>query len=102
MAFFRYPYRQPGQGLPFTTGVPAAFDWGKPGPGGPLPDPHTRMRVVGPIIGRSVPPLNAFGPNFAALALWPQQVVNNSYATAMLRMYVPGWFKPPPTPNSGF
>jgi len=109
------------KGVPQAAGVfmmPLAhpqMTWGmgdqrhsyEPGPGGPLLDnrAHTLLNP-GPVYGRvgSQSILRAFSPGniFPMLNPWPQQIVNNAYATALLSLYVPGWYKPQPTPYSGF
>lgn len=90
-----------------TWGLGDSMHGYEPGPGGPLVDNrrHTLL-APGPVYGRvgSKSILRAFSPGniFPMLYPWPQTVVNNAYATALLSLYVPGWYKPPPTSASGF
>lgn len=80
-------------------GAPQPVGGFEPGPSGPIPDSREFMPALfaGPWHGRAVRPVNAFGPNLSILGLWPQMVVNNSFATAQLALYVPGWLKRPST-----
>lgn len=80
-----------------------------PGPGGPIPDNRLYVKTIGPgpIFGRvgALAALRTFGPTIGVFLGWPPRApFNNSWAPLATgyQMYVPGWFKPPPTPTSGF
>lgn len=98
-----YPIFSPG--LTWGLGNQGA-SW-EPGPGGPLPDPRGRVKVLypGPVYGRvgALSALKAFGPTVGVFIPWaPIAPSNNAWATAVIQQYVPGWYKPPPAPGSGF
>ena len=99
---FFYPSYQPQQ--TWGMGNRAAYT---PGPGGPLRDPRRRTNIApGPVYGRvgALSCLRAFGPGnlFNPINPFPQQSVNDSYATALVALFVPGWYKPNPSAVSGF
>jgi hypothetical protein len=97
---FFFPVFMPG----LTYGIGNTASSYVPGPGGPLPDPRVKNPVSGPWWGRAVRPFNQFniGGNLGQWSPWPQQPVNNAYAVAIIRQFVPGWQKQAPTPASGF
>jgi hypothetical protein len=102
-----HQYIQPtfNPGLTWGLGNRAAY---VPGPGGPLVDNRRFVKQVAPgnpVFGRvgALSCMRTFGPNFGVWSPWqPVAPWNNAWAGVIIQQYVPGWYKPPPTPASGF
>lgn len=99
-------YHQPTfvPGLTWGLGDRSSYT---PGPGGPIPDPRRFVAALnpGPVYGRvgALSCLRAFGPTVGVFRPWPPLAPwNNAWAPAFVQQTVPGWFKPPPSPTSGF